>query len=434
MRANMSAFDRSDRSVQKYQTRIEGLNKKLEVQRRVVDEAKKEYEEMVNEHGRGSKEAEKAAREYNNQAAALNNLERYIERTKSELQKLEREQRIANSGWTKLGNKLEETSDRLKSASERMGRVGSTLTNKITKPAVGAATALASLAVYKGFQRLVGIDTAEAQLKALGHEAKEVEQIMDAALNSVRGTSHGMDEAATTAASAVAAGVDPVKDLERYLSLAADTASVANVPFQEMGNIFNKVQTSGKAQNDVLRQLSERGIPIYQYLADTISKSTEEIEKMARDGKIKTKDFLKAVEDNIGGAAQVIGEESFAAAWKNIGADISRIGANFLDSGDKGKGFFSTIKPMLVDFRGWLADAEDKAADLGVKFGQSFQKMVDKAKELKKRYDELSPAQQDLVKKVLLFAPAVAVGIGPAITLFSKLSLGMSGVLKITGR
>lgn len=433
MRRNMSAFDYGERSVKKYETSLSGLNKKLEVQKVAVAEAKKEYEEMVKQHGHGSKEAEKAAREYNNQAASLNNLERYIARTKDELVKFEREQKIANSNFTKLGNKLDDASKKMRSAGERMGKVGSTLTNKITKPAVGAATALASLTLFKGFQRLIGIDTAKAQLKALGHDAKEVEQIMDAALNSVKGTSHGMDEAATTAASAVAAGVDPAKDLEKYLSLAADTASVANVPFNEMGSIFNKVQTSGKAQNDVLKQLAERGIPIYQYLGETIGKSTEEIEKMARDGKISTKDFLKAVEDNIGGASKVIGEESFAASVKNIGADIGRIGANFLDAGGKGGGFFSKLKPMLVDFRGWLEKAEGGAADLGVKFGEAFENMIEKVKDLKKKYDNLSPAQQDFVKKVMLIAPAVAIGIGPAISLFSKLTIGVSGVVKAVG-
>src|SRR5690554_4486201 len=208
----------------------------------------------------------------------------------------------------------------------------------------------------------------------------------------------------------------------------------ANVPFAEMGTIFNKVQTKGKAQNDVLQQLSERGIPIYQYLADTISKSTEEIEKMARDGKIKTKDFLKAVEKNIGGASKIIGEESFAAAWKNIGADIGRIGANFLDAGGKGKGFFSTVKPLLVDFRRWLSRVEDNAADLGVKFGRSFENMIEKVKDLKRRYDELSPAQQDFIKRVAMIAPAVAVGVGPAITMFSKLTGGIAGTLDFASR
>lgn len=434
MRKNMSAFDRSDRSVAKYETSLTGLNKKLEVQKVAVQEAKKEYEEMVNIHGRGSKEAEKAARDYNNQAASLSNLERYIERTKDELVKFEREQRIAGSSFTKLGEKLENASGKLETAGKKMGAVGSTLTNKITKPAVGAATALATLALYKGFKRLIGIDTARAQLVALGHDAKNVDQIMDAALKSVEGTSFGLDEAATTAATAVAAGVDPAKDLEKYLSLAADTAAVAGIEFNEMGDIFNKVQTTGKAQNDVLKQLSQRGIPIYQYLAETIGVGTDEIVKMARDGKISTKDFLKAVEKNIGGAAKVIGEESFSASVKNIGSDIGRIGANFLDAGGKGGGFFSKIKPMLVDFRGWLGKAEDSSADLGIKFGEAFESMVNKAKELKKRYDDLSPAQQNFVNKVLLIAPAVAIGIGPAITLFSKLTLGVSGVLGVAGK
>lgn len=434
MRRNMSAFDMSDRSVQKYETRLSGLNKKLEVQKQAVAEAKKEYEEMVKQHGHGSKEAEKAAREYNNQAAALNNLERYIGRTKDEIAKLEREQRIANSSWTKLGDKLEKAGGKLQTAGKKMGEVGSTLTNKITKPALGAAGALASLALYKGFQRLVGIDTARAQLKALGHDAESVEQIMDAALASVKGTSYGLDEAATTAATAVAAGVDPAKDLEKYLSLAADTAAVANIPFSEMGDIFNKVQTSGKAQNDVLQQLSQRGIPIYQYLGETIGKSTEEVEKMARDGKISTKDFLKAVEKNIGGAAKIIGEESFVASVKNIGSDIGRIGANFLDAGGKGGGFFSKLKPMLVDFRGWLEKAEESSADLGVKFGEAFENMVEKVKELKGKYDDLTPAQQDFVKKVLLISPAVAVGIGPALKLFGSLTTVTGGVLKVAGK
>ena len=162
MKRNMSAFDRSDRSVAKYQTSLNGLNKKLEVQKAAVSEAKKEYEKMVEQHGRGSAEAEKAAREYNNQAASLSSLERYISRTKSELAEFEKQQRIANSSFTKLGDKLEQAGGKIQTAGRKMGEVGSTLTNKITKPAVGAASALATLALYKGFKRLVGIDTARA--------------------------------------------------------------------------------------------------------------------------------------------------------------------------------------------------------------------------------------------------------------------------------
>src|SRR5690606_26211389 len=162
---------------------------------------------MVKQHGHGSKEAEKAAREYHNQVAALNNLEHYIEQTRAELQKLEQQQRIANSGWTKLGNKLEEASNKLKTASERMGKVGSTLTNKITKPALGAASALASLALFKGFQRLIGIDTARAKLEALGHDAKNVEMIMNNALDTDNVSANVLDDAEKASDCDVAVGI-----------------------------------------------------------------------------------------------------------------------------------------------------------------------------------------------------------------------------------
>ncbi|MGY3718850.1 hypothetical protein ACWE42_25460, partial [Sutcliffiella cohnii] len=106
MRSNLSAFDFGDKSIKKYETRLDGLNKKLEVQKKVTEEAKIEYEKMVKEHGKGSKEAEKAAREYYNQAGSLANLERNIQRTTKELESLRREQAISNSSWTKTGEKL----------------------------------------------------------------------------------------------------------------------------------------------------------------------------------------------------------------------------------------------------------------------------------------------------------------------------------------
>src|SRR5690606_30348261 len=98
----------------------------------------------------------------------------------------------------------------------------------------------------------------------------------------------------------------------------------------------------------------------------------------------------KAIEKNIGGAAKVMGESSFTAAISNIGASFSRIGANFLDAGGKGGGFFSTLKPLLTDFNNSLGAVEEKAAQLGVKFGEAFNTVIDKANELKAMFDGLS--------------------------------------------
>lgn len=214
--------------------------------------------------------------------------------------------------------------------------------------------ALTGLTLAKGFNRLTGIDDAKAKLKGLGHDAESVTEIMNSAMESVKGTSYGMDAAATTAASAVAAGIQPGKELTRYLSLTADAAAIAGASMADMGSIINKVQTSQIAYTDDLNQLADRGLPIYQWLAEAAGITAAQVKEMASEGQISSQMFLDAIEKNIGGAAKIKGESSFTAAISNIGASISRIGANFLDAGGKGGGFFSTLKPMLTDFNNFI--------------------------------------------------------------------------------
>lgn len=241
----------------------------------------------------------------------------------------------------------------------------------------GAAAAFAGMALAKGWQRMTQIDEAKVKLEAIGNSSKDVAKIMDNAMESVKGTAYGMNDAATTAASAVAAGIKPGQDLTKYLSAAGDAAAVAGVDLQEMGSIFNKVATKNKATNEVLTQLAERGIPIYQYIADSIGKTTEEVTDMASKGKIDLKMFQTAVETHIGGAAKSIGSKTITGAIKNIGASISRIGANFLGSADDGNSFAGKLLPALNRITEGLGTVEEKAKEWGAKFGETVGKALD---------------------------------------------------------
>ncbi len=310
---------------------------------------------------------------------------------------------------------------------------GKKLTKCITTPAIGATTALTSLTLVKGFNRLTGIDDAKAKLKGLGHDAKSIETIMNSALSSVKGTSYGMDEAATTAAGAVAAGIKPGKALTRYLSLTADAAAEAGISMADMGSIINKVQTNQVAYTENLQQLADRGLPIYQWIGDAAGVSADKVKDMAKDGEISSEMFLNAIEKNIGGAAKIIGENSFKATIANIGASIGRIGANFLDAGGTGGGFFSTLKPLLVDFNNNLSVLESKATELGQKFGQAFQSIVDKVMQLKENFQSLDSATQSSQIKLAGVGVALAAGMGPGLTvlgngikLFNKADRGIT--------
>lgn len=342
-----------------------------------------------------------------------------------------------SSGFSKALSTAQKAVDNFANKFDSIGKkissVGDSLTSKITKPALAAGTALAGITIAKGWNRLTGIDDARAKLQGLGHDAESVETIMDSALASVKGTSFGLDEAATTAANAVAAGIKPGEELTKYLSMTADAAAIAGISMAEMGSIINKVQTGQTVYTEDLEQLADRGLPVYQWLAEEAGVASSEVKQLASDGQISAQMLYSAIEKNIGGAAQIIGETSFTAALDNIGASISRIGANFLDAGGEGGGFFSQLKPLMADFSESLAVIEEKAADLGVKFGVAFANVVQRAQDLKARFDALPESVQELIIKVAGIGAAVAVGIGPALKVAGTMMTGFGGVAKVIG-
>src|SRR4051812_20350382 len=85
MRANLSVFERGDRSVAKYQATVDGLNQKLTIQRTIVQKAEQAYNDMVRVHGEGSIKAQNAAKDFNNQSAKLQDLTRDANKAAQEL-------------------------------------------------------------------------------------------------------------------------------------------------------------------------------------------------------------------------------------------------------------------------------------------------------------------------------------------------------------
>ncbi|MEC0301127.1 phage tail tape measure protein [Peribacillus frigoritolerans] len=188
MKANMSAFDRGDRSIGKYETRLSGLNRKLEVQKEVTKQAKVEYEKMVKEHGEGSKEADNAAKSYNNEVASLNNLERYVGRTREELEKLKEQQKIAESSWGKLGKKLEETGTRLTKVGDSMKSIGKSLSMYVTAPLVGLGgmavkSAIEFESAFAGVRKTV--DATEGEYKVLEKQILNMSKTLPVSANDI---------------------------------------------------------------------------------------------------------------------------------------------------------------------------------------------------------------------------------------------------------
>lgn len=217
-----------------------------------------------------------------------------------------------------------------------------------------AAVGLLATSLTKGFTRLKNIDNAKFKLEALGNSAADVKAIMDSAQKAVKGTAFGLDAAANTAATATAAGVPKGQSLTDYLTNVADAAAIAQTSLDDMGSIFNKVQTNGKAMTDDLQMLADRGLPIFTWLQKQYGVSGEALQKMVQDGKVSAADFQRAVHDNIAGSAKKMGE-SFEGSLQNLDAAMGRFGASLLGVPfDNAAGGIGTLTTAIDKLDGWV--------------------------------------------------------------------------------
>ena len=240
--------------------------------------------------------------------------------------------------------------------------------------AAGAVSTFAGIAVAGGFSRAMKIDEAQAKLRGLGNDTKAVDKIMANALASVQDTAFSLDAAATTAAGAVAANIAPGEELERVLTSVANAAAAAGVDMTDMGSIYNKVASLGKAQNDVLQQVADRGLPIYQALADQLGTTADEVFRMASAGEIGFAQFEAAMSAAAGTVADEMGT-TFSGQWANMMASISRIGEGLIS------GLFPQMKDGVAGvtdiFKQWEVAAKDVGAAVGSFVSDYGPKLVD---------------------------------------------------------
>lgn len=220
---------------------------------------------------------------------------------------------------------------------------------------IGAITAATGYTAYKGWDRLLNIEDAKAKLKGLGHDVEAIEQVTERALKAVEGTPYALDEAMATAAGLLASGIAPGEDLERVLGLVADSATLAGTSMGEMGSIWNKIFAGGKVQAEEINQIADRGIPIFQLLAEHLGTNVEGVRELSREGKITADDFAGAMAKYEGAAKQA--GDTTRGALENMRTALAKLGADALeplqpivkDLLDGGRERVAKLQPVVKD-------------------------------------------------------------------------------------
>lgn len=182
-------------------------------------------------------------------------------------------------------------------------------------------------AFSKGFGRLQSLEDAEASLQGLGRSSEDIDNIMDSVSQSVTGTAFGLDEAAKSAATFSTLGVKSGEEMDRVMSLLADTTAQSGGELSEISPILNKIVAAGGLNIETYDQLNERATGVGEALSKHLGIPIEEVRDNLADVDFET--FATAMEANIGGAAKKSGE-TFGNAFGNMQAALGRLGEKFL--------------------------------------------------------------------------------------------------------
>lgn len=274
----------------------------------------------------------------------------------------------SGAGSVGIGSVISNWRSDLQGQSNKLGFLAGKALSAGVTAAVGVGVAGVGLALTKGFDRLVTLDTAQNKLKALmrtaGRDTKEVGQIIQDVTDVVSGTPFSLDSAFNTAVQAIGAGA---KDIKSFMKDVADAAGFAGTDIDRMGLIFNQVLAKGKLTGEETMQLMEAGVPARSWIQKSWQLTNEQFDDMQEKGLITLDMLRKAIRDNAGGMAQELGN-TLQGSIDNMQTAIARTGANFLSAifggptGDATEGLKSAVQrvtELLNDLNTWIVNNKD---------------------------------------------------------------------------
>lgn len=248
------------------------------------------------------------------------------------------------------------------------------LMNGLTKGIHAATDAIIS----GGIKRAMNIENAHFQLQGLINDEREVQAVMDNAMDSVDGTAYAYDEAAKAASMFAASGLKSGEQMETALRGIAGVAATTNQEYQRVADVFTKIAGKGKIQGDELNQFASMGMnaaaamtkyfnevndgtievdenfkKLVTDLTDGLEITEADLRDLVSGGQVSFELFSRAMGDSFGEHAKDA-NKTFTGSMANIRAALARTGAMFISPLVKQDGpfvqFFNAIRIKVNEF------------------------------------------------------------------------------------
>lgn len=419
------------------------------------------------------KEAEIAFKNGDIGASEYEKLQREILKTENQLKSLKKEQSEINNSWVKVGENINKVGQKTET-------VGKALAKGVTAPVLGVGAA-----AIKAFTEVdEGLDTVVQKTGATGRAAKDLEKSFKEVYGNFPASSsevgnaigeintqfgflgkeleekttlmlkfskiNGQDVTQSTIQSkqAIEAFNLSGKDLDLVLDSVTKTAQNTGVSTDKL---FDSVVKGAPALQGMGLNFSQSVALMGQFEQSGLDSTkamtylTKAQANWAKEGKSMTQG-LSELTSKISGAkneqeAITLATEVFGTKAGPMMAKAIKEGKlNFDDlagSANSAKGAvtstFEGTKDPIDDFTTAMNNLKIVGAELGTviqeALGPVIQEIIAKIKEFTKWFSSLSQGQKEIIVKIALLAAAL----GPIVLAFSKLALGVGGVIKSIG-
>ena len=181
-----------------------------------------------------------------------------------------------------------------------------------------------------GFNRLMDIQRAEIGFKNIGLTAEQTAEQMDKLSDQVTGTSLSLSDAAKYSAMFAQSGVEMGAPMDDTIKAFANLAAAAQGTGTDVGVVLQQISAAGKLMGGDAMQLQQAGINIYNYVAEYMGKSVDEVKKLGAEGKITFEDVVGSINAGMGEYAKEMGE-TLPAKISNFKTAISNLGATIIE-------------------------------------------------------------------------------------------------------